>query len=338
MRRQSAQEYPTRLIRHDLAIIRAEAAKIFRRRSDFLTVLIGFPILAMAFHGWTASLPQDAREATSFLIAFLFGLSACNLTRNRLAYHRGHGALSAYAQSLGGKAALTLAITASLGLSLFALQAASSSPAWLGSLICALAGAIFGIGFRALYRSARRYVLPKFLPLFSRSQTRRGSLWLLATTGAICGLGCGLALHGDAMGTAIICLLGLGAFALLATVAFDTVSFMRFNGIKTGHMIAWHLKFATVFFLFLSLGLTGALDLGNAAIALAMLLLIALIVTTRVLAYQCFGKRLADWFVSILAAVVSLFAFTFPPIAPFVLILGVGMLLRNSASRKWLIE
>ena len=335
MRSKFQQKDRARLLRHDFAIIRAETAKIIQRRSDFLTVLIGLPLLIMAFLGWAAGLPHDASRALGIILAFLLGLSAFNLAQRRIAYHRRHGALSGFAQNIGGQALLSFAITLSCGFFLLGLFLASSA---VGRIECLIAAFAVGAISPKLHQLVHRHLLARCLPLLRRPGAKQGSLWLLAATAWIAGLGCGLVFHGDALGTAILCLLGLAAYAFLARVDYDTVVFMRLTGIGSRKIIARYLKSVTVVLLSLTFGLLSAWDLRNAALAIAMLLLIAMITVMHVLAYQCFGKRMAGWFVAIFAAVVSLVAFTFPPIAPLVLLSGIVVLARNAASRKWLIE
>ena len=337
MRSKFQQKDRTRLLRHDFAIIRAETAKIIQRRSDFLTVLIGLPLLIMAFLGWAAGLPDDASRALGIILAFLLGLSAFNLTQRRIAYHRRHGALSGFAQNIGGRALLSFAITLSCGFVLLGLFLASSAVG-IDCLIAAFFGIVVGAISPKLHQIVHRRLLARCLPLLRRRGAKQASLWLLTATAWIAGLGCGLVFHGDALGTAILCLLGLAAYAFLARVDFDTVVFMRLTGIASRHMIARYLKSVTVVLLSLTFGLLSAWDLRNAALAIAILLLIAMITVMHVLAYQCFGKRMAGWFLAIFAAVVSLVAFTFPPIAPLVLLSGIVVLARNAASHKWLIE
>jgi hypothetical protein len=314
-------------------VVRATFASL----PDALTLLLGVPLLMLVARGWVAGLASDRRYFLAMGLGFLLAFTTAKFARGRLDYHRSDGVLAAFSFAPAetfGYAASVVAIGLTIGLAIMA-----SLDLQISALVMAVAasGAAAGWTWPTMSRAlGARWHGIVFWRWRARSPRRWPCAWIAAIGAATGGL-CAASPLGEAVALALTIAVGVVASALLGRVDAAEVSYITIVGHSSGKIIIAHVCNLLAFFLPFAAALAFASDPALTIIGALFALVSPAVAIMRILSYRCFGRRLGDWMVAILIAIVAVTTIALPPAAPLVLLVSLVWLFRRAAPQTWLI-
>lgn len=325
------------LFRHDYAIVSAVARTTFGNLSDALTLLLGVPLLTLVVRAWIAGLASERVHLLAIAIGFSMAFAVAKFAFSRIEYHRTDGALTAFAFTPTERICYVVPIFAiglAAGLAVVEILNLDFSALWMVSTLSgAAAGWAWPIVTRALRE--RRFVFVSW-PGLGRSR-RPWPMPVVAAIGAGNGIICALLPVDLPVAAAVTIASGIVASALLGRVDAAKVSYMTMVGHSSPSIIAAHLAGLLGFFIPFAAALAIAAEFPLTLIGALFAFAVPVFATMRILAYRSFGRRFADWVVTILFAITALIALSLPPVAPLFVLVSLIWLFRRAVSRTWLI-
>lgn len=325
------------LLRHEALIAAAGMRLIVRRPVDLLTVAVLVPILLLIVRSWVASQPDTLLRLHAVGAGAVIASIAGGWLIERCAYHRGDGVLVADAQRPRERWAYALPLFAGaalLGLGgLMAVGIAHPLPWLAGTLLGAIAAFIASY-IRGALRRWRPAVMQWLRPL--RASVGRGISAQVIVGGAL-GLLCAMLPLSQSIAAVLAAGIALLGGVLLARVDAEAVRYRALVGHRVWGMIGGYLVPLTAFSAAFAAALIVSPYTAPAAAAAAVYMLVAIFTALRVLAYQCFAARMADWIVGGLLGIVAMLGYGFPPAAPLALVIGAAWLTRRANQRRWLL-
>lgn len=324
------------LLRHELKIASAGLGAIFRKPLDLLTVLIAVPVGLLAIRAWTSTQTEQLIKIQAFAVAFLVAFYCVTGLRRRYDYHRTDGILAAHAQRSVEHLAFALPLFAAAtaaGIAYLVMVDAHRPAPWLAGTGLGVAVGLAWAYVSRVLRDRR----PILLWLRPRYRPRARSHGGLAGVGAASGTACAfLPLDPPAIAIAVT------ATALIAGVVLGRIDaaatrYRTMMGHSSWAVAGSHVLPLAAFFGAFAATLTLAPKWAPAAVVTVLGLAVTTFVAMRVLAYQSFGQRIADWIVTVLVAAIAMIGLALPPAAPVALLVGLVWLARRAASRTWII-
>lgn len=325
------------LLRHEWKIASAGLAAVFRKPLDLLTVLIALPVALFVLRAWAASQPEQLLNLQAFAVGFLVAFYCVKALLGRCTYHRTDGILAADAQRRSEQLAFALplfGLAVALGFAYLVVANAHRPTLWLaGTMLGAIAGFAWAQIARIILE--RQSIFLRWLR--PRQLRRTGAYTTLVVLGCILGAAIAVApfrMPVIMIATAVISLI---VSIVLGRIDASTVYYRTMMGHSSWAIVRSHISPLLTFFVPFATALTLAPHWAPPAVALVLGLAVIVFVALRVLAYQSFHQRIADWFVTVLIAMVAMVGFALPPAAPVAMLFGIVWLARRAASRKWLI-
>lgn len=124
---------------------------------------------------------------------------------------------------------------------------------------------------------------------------------------------------------------------VLGRIDASAVRYRTMVGHSSWAIVRSHITSLLTFFVPFAAALTLAPHRAPPAIAVVLGLAVTVFVAMRVLAYQSFPQRIADWFVTALVAVAAMAGLALPPVAVVAMVFGIVWLARRAATQTWLI-
>lgn len=323
------------LLRHELAIAVAGLRFLSHKPIDLLTVLICLPVFIFILQAWTAGQPDQLLQVQAAAIGFFAAFYSARGLLARDAYHRTDGIVARQAQRAGERLGWALPLFGAAVVPGFAYLAIVNAARPMLWLVATLLGAGAAAALSAIARVLRER-RPALSPWLRPGHLRSPRAWLaLLATGAALGLTC-TALPFEAAGLAI----AAADVALVAVVALGRVDAMEVQyrtmvGNSSLVIIGTHGLPLLAFFTAFTATLSSAPPWEPSAVAAVLGAAVLVFMAVRVLAYQAFDRRIADWFVTGLFAIAGMAGLMIPPAALVAMLFGVVWLARRAASQRW---
>lgn len=326
------------LLRHELAIVSAAFAVVLRKPIDFFTVAIAIPLLLLVWRAWAGGLPDNIAMAQSAGLGFVVAFTSVAAVVDRCAYHQQDGVLAAFSQRRreGVYFGIVLWVAASAFSLLLSLIVTP------GHVAVWAAGTLLGTAFGWLWSCVARAVLARiFLALrrsrtLSRPHSRLPMVWT-AFGGAFGFLGAILpiSLLAAAIGSLTVAIL---ASIIFGRVDAQAVRFRTMMGEGSANLVWDHVARLLAFLLPFAAGLALGTRWQGGAIVLVVAAMAGAFVAMRVLAYQSFTRRIADWVVTSWIALGAMAGLVAPPLAPLIALWSCIWLVRRARRESWLIR
>lgn len=325
------------LLRHESKIASAGLRAIARKPLDLLTVVVALPVGLLVMRAWTSGQPQQLLALQAFAVGFLVAFYCAMGLLHRCNYHRTDGILAADAQRAAERLAFAsplFAATTATGFAYLVIVNAHRPGLWLAGT---LLGAIAGLAWAHLSRVLRERRLVLLHWLRWRHLPGARSHTLLIAVGAAMGSACAilpLELKEVVIATAAISM--IVSLVLVRVDAAET-RYRTMVGHSSWAIVASHVSPLLAFLGPFAATLTLAPHWAPAAVVAVLGLAITAFVAIRVLAYQSFNRRIADWIVTVLVAASAMVGLALPPAAPVAMLFGIVWLARRAASQAWII-
>lgn len=310
---------------------------VLRKPLDFFTVAIAVPLLLLVWRAWAADLPENIAMTQSGGLGFITAFSTVAAVVDRCEYHQQDGALAAFSQRRGECVYFG-----------FVLWAAASASSLLLSLIVTpghvtiwAAGAVAGSAFGWIWSSVARAILDRIFLALRRSRLLFGRYSRLPI---VLAFGGALGLVGAVLPISLpAAVIGGLTVAILGSIIFgrvdaEAVRFRTMLGEGSAHLAWDHLERLLAFLLPFAGGLALGAHWQGGAIVVVITAMAAAFVGMRVLAYQSFTSRIADWVVTGWIAIGAMAGVIVPPFAPLVALWSFIWLVRRARRERWLIQ
>ena len=327
------------ILKHDLLLIVAAIRATFSKWSDFLTLVLGVPLLLIIARAWVAGLSLKSSNLLALTMAFLLTFMLTRFAFKRIHYHRADGVLTAVALEPSECAryfVVVIGFGLAVALTVFLVIGADSLIQWVPGAFFGLA---LGIGRSGLatWDIGRLYFPWRFRVRYTDARQ-------LSYAG-LSGIGTAIVLVGfntfvqESMLAPLTTLTALIAAAWLGSVDMQRINFMAIVGysswatIRTDILpvLCFFIPFALIMLMLSSNSLFAAIGTGIGMLA-------ALVVVLRILAYRAFPQLLADWTVAIILALVATTAVTVPFAAPIAYVAAIAWLGRRASNKSWLLS
>lgn len=325
------------LLRHELKIVTAGLGALSRKPIDLLTVVIALPVFLFVLRAWTGNQPEQLLNLQAFAVGFLVAFYCVKALLGRCTYHRTDGILASDAQRPSERLAFALPLfgaAAALGFAYLGILDAPRPTLWLAATML---GGMAGFAWAQIARMLRerqpivlRWLRPRYL-------RRTWAQPVLVAGGAIAGMACAilpLKLPALVIATAAISVI---VSLVLGRIDASAVRYRTMVGHSSWAIVRSHISPLAAFFVPFAAALTLAPHWAPPAVAGLLGLAVTVFIAMRILAYQSFYPRIADWFVTVLIAVVAMAGLALPPAAPVAMLVSIVWLARRAASQKWLI-
>jgi hypothetical protein len=323
------------LLRHDGRVVAAGVRVVARKPDDLLTVVIAVPVLALVWRAWVAGLPESAAMLQSAGLGFLAAFFGFTLLAERCAYHREDGIVAAHAQLAAERLAFALPLWAAAmacGFVLSIVVGLGHPAIWLAGT---LAGGLSGMAWALVPQIAS----PRLTAAAARPRTvptsRTGAT--LAASGAALGLVCALLPLRHEVAAFVALAVAVLASAFLGRVDAEAIRFRTLVGESSWRLVRAHAGNLIAFLVPFAGTLALAPWWTPAAVAALVTCMATVITALRVIAYQSFDRRIADWVVTAAIGASALLGVAFPPFAPVVLAMTAAWLARRGARQAWLL-
>lgn len=312
-----------------------------RSPRDALTLAVTLPILTLIWRYWAEGLPRAMVMAQALGIGALSAFLALVALTTRCAYHREEGALAAFAQTLAEclryAVPMWLFVVAA-GLCFAAIGNPGNEAFWLAGVIT---GTLAGLAWVAFLEPLVRRIAARIDSIMTGFGPGLRSWPMLAVAAmaigaavAIASVVAELSLPVTAVGVLVP---GIVASMILGRVDAETVRFRALIGVASWPMIRGQSGRILAAMIALALPL---LPVPNRLAGLVPVLLgfaVILFTACRILAYQVFERRIADWVVTAIFGGSGLASLAFPPLGPLVIVGAFAALARRAQLRRWLI-
>ncbi len=326
------------LLRHDLKIASAAFRAILRKPIDLMTVVVAAPIFALVSRSWNVGLSDQVVKLQSTALAVFVAFYSVSFLMNRCAYHRTDGALAAFAQRNIDCLRYALPIFGACVASGFLVSVILSiwHPAiWLaGTIAGSLAGAVWSVISQNLRQQITIFL--NRTAILHRSNSKAASV--LVASGALLGVVTAIlpvTLQILVFGALFITLI---AAIILGRVDAEAIRFQTMIGHSSLSLIWSHTSRLLAFSVPFAVALILAPHWAPAVVSALLTVAAAAFVVLRVLAYQSFSRRIADWVVTLSLAAAALVGLAFPPITPALLLAAAVWLWRRAIRQIWLVE
>lgn len=326
------------LLRHEWEIASAGLRAIFRKPLDRLTVLIAVPACLLVVRAWVSRQPEQLLELHAFAVGFLVPFYCVKALAGRCTYHRTDGILSAHAQRTRELLAFALPLfiaAVAMGLAYLIIVNAFRPTLWLAATAAGATASWVWAHVSRIVRKRQPIFLRWLRPRHSRKHS--GAMAILVAVGALLGTACAiLPLQVPAIAFATVAI-SLAVTVVLGRVDAAAIRYRTMVGHSSWTIVRSHILPLSAVFAPFAATLTLAPHWAPAALAAILGLAVTAFVAMRILAYQSFHRRIADWVVTVLIAISALVGLALPPAAPVALLFGVVWLARRAASQTWLI-
>lgn len=275
--------------------------------------------------------------AQSAGLGFIVAFTTVTAVVDRCAYHQRDGVLAAFSQRRQERACFGLV-----------LWAAASASSLLLSLIVTpghvtvwAAGSFVGGTCGWIWSCVVRAVVARIFLALRRSRLLAGPRRQLAIVWPAFGGALGLVgavlpitLLAAVIGGLVVAIL---ASIILGRVDADAVRFRTMLGEGSAHLVCDHVERLLAFLLPFSGGFALGTHWQGGAVVSVIAAMAAAFVAMRVLAYQSFNRRIADWVVTGWISIGAMVGLIAPPLAALVALWSCIWFVRRARQARWLI-
>lgn len=325
------------LIRHDLAIAKAAARLLTRRRADLFTVLLGVPSLTLVGRAWVNGWADTERDLIAFGASALISASIAQGLSERVRFHQSDGVLARFAQGSGAWLTYTMPLLAAGVLANFIGMAAIGMLAPGSFILGTCIGLPTGLAIPFLRERAGSWwrLLAPTVALDLRRH--RFGLAIGGAASLAVGLICAVVHPTTYVGLAVTGCYGFIVIILTGRIDASTVRFMTLVGHGGSALLRRWLPIQVALLAPGSFVLLFAQEWVAAGVSAAVALGLPIVTTLRIFAYRVFTPLLADWMVAGVIAAICFVTLNFPPLGPLVVIAAIYWLVRRGSETRWLL-